>query len=833
MSSLQPEITPLAISLFAGNRNLPRSRREVGPLRVREDVWEITRESDKQGEDKEIPMSTQPKPSYSLYAKYLGPILSFQGELTKHDQNLIFARNGTGKSFLSRAFRYLDLHGQGKLVENAARNLVSDESPDGKGEFKFSRGPQELGSLQLEKDGNGFTPNSPETIFHVFSEDFVHHELRERLFEIDGEIENQIAVDSENIKLKDAQASLEKANKDKDTASKAFEDQFNKEKNSNLCEKAGINKQLREYRSSTLAEILANYDDKPSPPEQSFPDLLKDLDSLKSIPAEPNYPESVDSAHADDIDLKTIETALGRITSPSSVSGEIKEKIDAHHSFFETGASIVQDGHGESCPFCEQDITSSDPKEVIDAYLRYFSDEEEKRKTELRGYYSSLKQKTRELEQLETMLARQRTRYDKLRQYVPSKKATELQDLDDDLLTAKTTISGIQGAITEKAQNLGVAKDLPTQNLDEQIARINKKIDSNNAKAEELNSAIEKSDEERKSLQRKACAVFEVEFASSNWGMIESLNSLRDKAKLRASELAALEKASPSTEARTRVAETFEQFLQEFFGTKYSFEKESFTLKRESHDMVRGPDRTLSDGEKTAIAFCYFVASIHRKVSTNSDYQKLFLVFDDPVTSMSYDFVFTIAQALKNLTISNQGEVSQNPGLVIDGNNRIRPELLILTHSSYFFNILLTNKVVKCNGAFSLYIDGGSHRMSALSKYVSPFQEQLREIYEIANGRDPDHATGNTIRSVLEAIGRFCRPDKSENLTSFLQFLAGEDGIKLKSVLINSLSHGTYYDPTPPPDDLKLACQETVQVVEKYAKGQLEVIKHSIGVEEQ
>jgi wobble nucleotide-excising tRNase len=242
--------------------------------------------------------------------------------------------------------------------------------------------------------------------------------------------------------------------------------------------------------------------------------------------------------------------------------------------------------------------------------------------------------------------------------------------------------------------------------------------------------------------------------------------------------------------------------------------------------MTRGPHRTLSDGEKTAIAFCYFVACVHRKVEANSDYRKLFLVFDDPVTSMSYDFVFSIAQTLKNLNISDQGEVSINPGQ-IDGNKYLRPELLILTHSSYFFNICLTNRIVdeRKGAAFALHPDANNHKLVRLKEYVAPFKEQLRDVCDIANGRDPDHRTANSVRSVLEAIGRFCRPDKTESLSTFVQHLAGDEGIAIKSVLINSLCHGTYYEETPVPGDLKLACEETIVVVERFAVGQLELLK--------
>lgn len=769
-------------------------------------------------------MNTHAKPPFSISAKHLGPVFSLDGELTKNAQNLVFARNGMGKSFISRAFRYLDLHGQDKALDGAARNLVSDESTDGKGSFAFSRGADAMGTLQLEKTGDIAAAQVTDTIFHVFSEDFVQEELREQKYNLDGEIENKIAVDSTNIQLKDVQDALEKAKADEQTAAKALQDKFDSEKKSELIDKAGIRRQLREYGALSFEQLLENYPEKPVPPDQSFADILKDLDNLRAIPADPTYPQTVDPVETEDIDLEALAESLQRITSPSSVSEAIKKKIDAHHSFYEAGIAIVKDEHRKTCPFCEQGITAPDPKVIIDAYVDYFSNDEEKHKSELRRYYGALKHKEDALTLMETQLARQRSHYDALKRYVPSKKDAYLSDAEGAIKLARAAITAIRGLIEQKAGALSAAHSLPEEDLAARIIDLNKIIEDSNAKVAGLNRAVERSDDERKTLQRKACNVLKGEFAIRNWKEIEALRALRDATKKKAGELAALEKSSPSTDARSRVAETFELLLRVFFAEKYVFDRDRFVLKRGDHEMTRGPHRTLSDGEKTAIAFCYFIACVHRKVGANSDYRKLFLVFDDPVTSMSYDFVFEIAQTLKNLNISDQGEVSLNPGL-IDGNKHLRPELLVLTHSSYFFNISLTNKVVGGNAAFALHSEKGVHKIAPLSKYVAPFQEQLKDICEIANGRDPDHATANAIRSVLEAIGRFCRPDKSGSLSDFVQHLAGEEGISVKSILINSLCHGTYYDETPPPDDLKLACDETLIVVEKYAPGQLQILK--------
>jgi len=774
-------------------------------------------------------MNSSPNPKFSIAARYLGPVFLLDGELSEKRQNLVFARNGTGKSFLSRGLRYLDKAGDGKDISDAAHNLVSDESPDGKGSLVISRGATTFGRLSLQKTDDVATAETPERIFHVFSEDFVHEELREKEFNPDGNIENQIAVDSENIKLKTALDAVVAAEKAEVNALVALRAAFEAAKVSEVHEKAGVNKQLKDYKILAVEDVLDAGGKKPDAPDRSVAEILKDLDSLKSIPAEPVYPEPVVSIRVDDIDFDAIEKSFQKITSPSTVSEAIKQKIEEHRSFFETGTKLVTEHDADTCPYCEQNIKELPTASTIEAYIAYFRDEEAQHKNELRRYYKALKDKEDQITGLSPRISNQRTRFDNLKRFVPSQKNEFLADCEAEIEQACAVIVRFKEAIEAKGKSVGLATDLPSDSLDTCIKHLAAAIEGNNAKIAILQSALEKSDEERKSLQRLACKIFTVEFARDHWSEIGGIATLRANLKSKKDELAVHEKSSPKTDAKERVADTFEHLLRQFFADKYVFDRDNFVLKRGDSEMARGPHRTLSDGEKTAIAFCYFIACIHRKVESNGDYQKLFLVFDDPVTSMSYDFVFTIAQILKNLSISKQGDISTDPSL-IDDNIYMRPELIILTHSSYFFNISLTNRIVKDKAAFALHPDSAGHKLTRLNTYVAPFQHQLKEIYEIAEkGREPDHQTGNAVRSVLEAVGRFCRPDKADSLTNFITFLAGHDEFEIKSVMINSLSHGTYYEETPPPDDLKLACVETIQVIEKFAVGQLELIRGASG----
>ncbi|MDW5317087.1 hypothetical protein [Rhizobium sp. PL01] len=56
---------------------------------------------------------------------------------------------------------------------------------------------------------------------------------------------------------------------------------------------------------------------------------------------------------------------------------------------------------------------------------------------------------------------------------------------------------------------------------------------------------------------------------------------------------------------------------------------------------------------------------------------------------------------------------------------------------------------------------------------------------EVHSGGEANHPTGNAVRSALEAIVRFCHPDKSESLSGVITFLAGEENFTIESVLIN------------------------------------------------
>ena len=91
--------------------------------------------------------------------------------------------------------------------------------------------------------------------------------------------------------------------------------------------------------------------------------------------------------------------------------------------------------------------------------------------------------------------------------------------------------------------------------------------------------------------------------------------------------------------------------------------------------------RTLSEGEKTLVTFLYFLETCHcdPSASDQTDLSRRVIVIDDPISSLSQEYVFGIA-ALIDIRFSGD-----RIGKEKDKYNKI----IVLTHSIYFFHELL------------------------------------------------------------------------------------------------------------------------------------------------
>lgn len=174
--------------------------------------------------------------------------------------------------------------------------------------------------------------------------------------------------------------------------------------------------------------------------------------------------------------------------------------------------------------------------------------------------------------------------------------------------------------------------------------------------------------------------------------------------------------------------------------------------------LMRGtvPAEKLSDGEKTAIAFAYFVTSLE---ADGEDIANTVVYIDDPISSLDSNHVYAVfALIQERLEISHQ--------------------LFVSTHNSEFFNLLktrwLNNRDLR-HESEAFYVrrladaNGSYAQLESLPvqlrKFGSEYQFLFAQLHAFATNTTPSefeaYAAPNLLRRFLEAYLGFRKPHVS------------------------------------------------------------------------
>ena len=144
------------------------------------------------------------------------------------------------------------------------------------------------------------------------------------------------------------------------------------------------------------------------------------------------------------------------------------------------------------------------------------------------------------------------------------------------------------------------------------------------------------------------------------------------------------------------------------------------------------------------MAFCYFVAQSHLKIDEVGDYRKLYFIVDDPVSSVSFDYVYCICQILKTLRIDG-GDIR------INTNGSVRPKMLKADLQA-FLNEVNSQHGVQVR---SVLIQDMSHggKMWTESPLSADIETACKEAVEILRYYAPGQVEGvDKFEGVLSAL---------------------------------------------------------------------------------
>jgi wobble nucleotide-excising tRNase len=746
-----------------------------------------------------------------IKCKNIAPLKTLNSVLDTNSLKIgVFATNGSGKTFISRAFRLTEKHKELEFDEKG--NSPTDRLislGENKAEFNFKITNKEgvvTEDFNIELNREKL-PNLPNTdyLFHVFNEDYVEENLKESHYDKDGNIEGYI-LGKLNIDLSDEENELKRIEKEGSELKKTIENNIESFVSRKINGIQNI-RRLNEYQLLSFDNVF-NRVDKSFGITKTYDDLILDYNKVKSIPEnledinEITFPElKLDF-------LKEIQKQCEEKFTLNTIAESLKVKIKSKQSFIETGVSLWNK-EIDNCPFCEQKIEDN-AFALLDKYTKYFNDIESKTLKLLVGYSNSIDEIIEQLQSLESKNLRRTKLFDKYKnEYIPSLASIELGEFNiNEIVEA---LKMIIEKISEKEKNIALEVSLSDQVFIEvsHLLKGLKEINvENNKLVKSLNKKKNNINNESKNIRKDLCRRSVDDLAENNKESIQKLISLRvEHERLKSSISKKKERVKISK--KKKVAKTVQNVLNSFFSNKYTLNEDTFRLSFEQSLLEeRQAKDVLSAGEKNILAFAFYIGETYLKVQNEDDYDRLFFIIDDPISSMDFSHVYTVCGVVRNLKT------------VIDDLKTER--FIILTHNNEFMRILSSNNLIDSKRILS---------HGQLKKYSNtltvPYVCHLQDLYRIARKNElPVHTTANSIRHIIETLTKFEKFNiEKPNIKEYIQ--KNFDKSNKTFTLIQDLSHGGWRSEQAPitEEDYIEICEAIISHIEEKYVGQIDYCK--------
>lgn len=226
--------------------------------------------------------------------------------------------------------------------------------------------------------------------------------------------------------------------------------------------------------------------------------------------------------------------------------------------------------------------------------------------------------------------------------------------------------------------------------------------------------------------------------------------------------------------------------IDSFFIARKKHEGSLYCLERPAHG--ESSTRALSEGEKTLLSFLYFVELLKgsREQGAAVDIGKTVAVIDDPISSLSHNFVYDIASIICHELIKPIG------------GQKLR-QIIVLTHNLFFFHELVHQiaggRLEKAGNKCQLIRVVKGEYSKAVPMNARDFANDYDALWHVLqdakSGAVRIQVVPNTMRCILENFFSFT--GKTEQFEEILKKISSEEG-KFRP-LERFLNRGSHRDP--------------------------------------
>ncbi|WP_417888039.1 AAA family ATPase [Zunongwangia sp.] len=644
------------------------------------------------------------------------------GDIQEFDKiNIIYGWNYSGKTTISRIFQCFELNKLNSDYENC--------------EFEIE-----------DYNGHKLTQNDLQHLkIKVFNSDFIRDNIH-----LEGGNFNPVLLLGEDTKLAQEQLKIELKKIEK---VKRIERNLIKE--SSAIEKSildglttaasKIKDSLQIVQAFTRTHLKPIFE-KVKSDHESY--LLSETEFQKTLKtatiSEENKLPNIDNFELN-YDLKEmLEEAKTQLKKVPEFSSTIKHFIENPEI-----ASWVEEGldfHSEnnSCEFCGNKIENY----RLRALKAHFSKDLSNHKQELKILLDKIETKKKSIPEI------------KAEQFYPSLRADfkeKKKELEKEITNLNSQYSNLSKIIKQKIKNpFSPIDDYSQININntflkEAVSSCNDLISKNNI--------ITKDFDEAKAEAQNTIK----EYYAADYIEKISLSKKEQKIKLykNRSEYfldieAQLEKSIVELESQISKAhkgkEKLNEFIEKFLGrneiqvvVKKEEGVELFRLQRKDSKAVN-----LSEGEKTAIAFSFFLT----KLLESAELENIIVYIDDPISSLDSNHIFQVNALIKEFFISKKDPDNESSQTKLNCN-----QLFISTHNFDFFGLL--RELPKPSGSNKFYyyvrrIDAEKSTLEKLPKAIQNYSSEYHYLFElIYNFENDENKDYNALMGIPNAVRRF------------------------------------------------------------------------------
>lgn len=669
------------------------------------------------------------------------------------DYNVIFGNNGCGKTSLTRAFELLI--SKNKHIEKY-RTISTTESPSIEFEFKDE-------SYKIEPNSNIGVPSFK---VEIYNSDFLHNnapfnsEFGLKKLD-DGTIILEGSVLGEETKeinqLKDYRGKVEKRQKKiKDENST---ETLTAKQESEIKE---CDKKIEEIRKKvtsktiqiTLDEIKINdfkvsknhfkyQEDALTNLEKDFNELdeaMKKFDDLK----ETKLPK----------DDQTIKDELKDLFSfdIDKEAGKVSEKIKEHISkvgreFIEKGRELQKEMPNNACPFCTQEI----PNIIIQDYTSYFNKSIERFNQDSLEMSGTLKNILNQWNIKEILQS-----FERFEPFMKKDFSKNKESLKNALEQIKVLLEKLQKEVDKKE---GAKNKKEFEEINEELLKFQTNIQQHVNETEKI---LNQKKEQKKKLEKLKTELKEERIKKAKHDSYDWQKSKEEaKRKLLALDRGYKRLNCLLKKIDNKLKELYDQkrpdikiinnYLQALNLPKYSLDKD-YRIVLNSDALENSEAKTiLSDGEKTTLAFAYFLARL-KLFYKKKDLKNLVVVIDDPISSLDEQRIYNTTCLVAKINQELVGEALEKDE---------EAQVFVLTHNHTFMARLI-NMVGKNARYFQLERHQNQLKIVCKNKVVGYFDTfyllLFKEVYVFAKKEKvQDNFNeainyGNKVRILLEGF---------------------------------------------------------------------------------